>query len=139
MTFQLKWFFRIYYYIYVHIFITGEYMELLDHYSFILAFILLIYDKIIQRSYDYWMFKYTSDRERCTLDCFHLNKHNERGDLLTYILIVIVKFIETQSQILRFQHGLHFPIRQKANHYCISICSENIIVVVWEKLSTRHP
>ena len=99
---------------------------------------LLIYVSI-QRSYDYWRFKYTSDREKCALDCFHLNKHNERGDLLTYILIVIVKFIETQSQILRFQHGLHFPIRQKANHYCISICSENIIVVVWEKFSTRHP
>ena len=121
-------------YIYVHIFIIGEYMIVLVRYSFMLAFILLI-----QRSYDYWRFKYTSDREKCALDCFHLNKHNERGDLLTYILIVIVKFIETQSQILRFQHGLHFPIRQKANHYCISICSENIIVVVWEKFSTRHP
>ena len=51
---------------------------------------------------------------KCTLVSFHLSKHNKRGDLLTHILISVAKFIETQSQILRFQHGLHFPIRQKA-------------------------
>ena len=80
-------------------------MILLLHYSFMLAFngLMIIQDLLTPVNF-----------AKCTLDCFHLSKHKKRGDLPTYILIVIVKFIETQSQILRFQHGLHFPIRQKA-------------------------